>query len=460
MKKLNLFYLILALNYIYEDPLFATPNRNITWTSNSCWIDSGLQCMTTFHHFNQALQQQALHESSLGYKLRSMLNELKKNSSSPVNVSDFYQSAVGHGIGAHGTGGGDFVPSILFYLLNNNLPEFKKFFRIIEQNKRGEKIVKNDAVKNAEAQKAEIQKGYKIPDNLKFPKTQEEKETKALLIQQRNNILAPFDKIIQENTKKVPLFEYRVSYYTTISNTDEITIKPHNQLTRIIAPLHLLLKLSSEFNQSNIPLKISPYFSRYSYDLQAKGLTTPGHATCMVHDGIENWYFYDDLGKSIKLVNEAKIEDLKYEGKQSDFLYYNRTEKYSVDLEDPLVLSHFARDGNNDQVESILKTSNHDVNQKNEDLFSPLHWAILSEQPEIVEILIDSGANVNAKTISDETPLHFAALVGSTSIIDSLIKQGASIEAINSSNNTPLHYAVKEFNVGAHRTLIRLWRKC
>lgn len=454
MKILNIFFLIFVLNFIDTHPLLSTHNRNIIWTSNSCWIDSGLQCMTTFQYFNEALQQQALQESSLAYKLRFMLNELKKTSVDPVNVSDFYTSAVNHGIGAQGTGGGDFVPSVLFYLLNNDLPELKFFFRIIEQNKRGEKIIENEIVKNARLQKSEITQKLKVPEHLRFPKTDDEIREKKLLIAQREALIAPFDKIINENTKKVPLYEYRVSYHTTIGNFDKIANKPDDQLTKIIAPRHLLLQLPSINNLMNIPLKIFPYFSHYSYALQAKGLTTAGHATCIVHDGQNNWYFYDDLGRSIELVNPNDIEKLQYRGKNSDFLYYNRTDEYSINTEDTLALSCAARDGNKKLVEIILKARPDNVNEKNEDLFSPLHWAVLGEQLDIVKMLVSSGAHINAKTISNETPLHFAALVGSTPITDFLIKNGAFIDPLNNFNGTPLHYAVKEFNLRTTEMLL------
>ncbi len=71
-----------------------------------------------------------------------------------------------------------------------------------------------------------------------------------------------------------------------------------------------------------------------------------------------------------------------------------------------------------------------DINAKDDDGFTPLHWTAIKGHKEIVELLIDNGANVNPK--GDEfgmTPLHKAASKGHREITELLIANGADVNA-------------------------------
>ena len=70
-----------------------------------------------------------------------------------------------------------------------------------------------------------------------------------------------------------------------------------------------------------------------------------------------------------------------------------------------------------------------DVNAKNENGWSPLHWAVMLEHKEIVELLIAHGADVNAKNKWGWTPLHMAALFCRTEIAKFLLSHGADVNA-------------------------------
>ena len=66
-----------------------------------------------------------------------------------------------------------------------------------------------------------------------------------------------------------------------------------------------------------------------------------------------------------------------------------------------------------------------DVNLKNNEGNTPLHWAAGQGELEIVKILISNGADINAKGKSNWTPLRWAEAMGNTDIAEILRLAGA-----------------------------------
>jgi cytohesin len=66
-----------------------------------------------------------------------------------------------------------------------------------------------------------------------------------------------------------------------------------------------------------------------------------------------------------------------------------------------------ARNDNLTGVQALLDVGV-DVNAKDENSWTPLHFAVVNGHKEIVELLIDNDADVNAKDELEETPLDFA----------------------------------------------------
>jgi ankyrin repeat protein len=70
----------------------------------------------------------------------------------------------------------------------------------------------------------------------------------------------------------------------------------------------------------------------------------------------------------------------------------------------------------------------------------PLHYAVA--EPTNVEMLLAAQSQVNAKNAEGETPLHWAAGAGLTNSADLLLGHGADINATDNDGNTPLHFAI------------------
>ena len=85
-----------------------------------------------------------------------------------------------------------------------------------------------------------------------------------------------------------------------------------------------------------------------------------------------------------------------------------------------------------------------DVNAKDEDGRTPLHWAVESADEDAVDSVLLMGANTNAKDKDGRTPLHLAVESADERIIKLLLDKGADINAKDDKRRfTALHYAVK-----------------
>jgi ankyrin repeat protein len=87
---------------------------------------------------------------------------------------------------------------------------------------------------------------------------------------------------------------------------------------------------------------------------------------------------------------------------------------------------------------------NPDVDARDQNGETALHWAYLNNEPEaIISRLLKYGVDIDAKDNSGNTPLHCAILPRSKDVAAiALIKGGASIVAQNKELNTPLHLAL------------------
>jgi ankyrin repeat protein len=85
-------------------------------------------------------------------------------------------------------------------------------------------------------------------------------------------------------------------------------------------------------------------------------------------------------------------------------------------------------------IVKLLLDARADVNKKNRDYYTSLHWAAHNGHEEVINILLDNGAHINARRFSDEnsqyggdTPLYIAAQKGNKTVVEMLLQKNADI---------------------------------
>ncbi|CAD8164851.1 unnamed protein product [Paramecium pentaurelia] len=82
-----------------------------------------------------------------------------------------------------------------------------------------------------------------------------------------------------------------------------------------------------------------------------------------------------------------------------------------------------------------------DLNIRDLDDWTPLHFACQQSNTEIVQLLLHQQANPKLLSLDGKSPLHIAAMRNHSTICELLINFGADIDAQDSDKNTPLHIA-------------------
>ena len=104
---------------------------------------------------------------------------------------------------------------------------------------------------------------------------------------------------------------------------------------------------------------------------------------------------------------------------------------------------HYAARQGCDEVVNLLITRGANVNAKNKIGNTPLHLATQLGQGKAARLLIQEGAKVNARDQESRTPLHLAAQLGQGKAARLLIQEGAKVNARDQESRTPLHYAAR-----------------
>ena len=83
------------------------------------------------------------------------------------------------------------------------------------------------------------------------------------------------------------------------------------------------------------------------------------------------------------------------------------------------------------------------LDAKDAEHWTPLHWAAKYLHHEIMELLLQHGANPQARSRQGNTPLHVATSMrrATTKMLELLFQKGASVNAKNLQGWTPLHWA-------------------
>lgn len=116
-------------------------------------------------------------------------------------------------------------------------------------------------------------------------------------------------------------------------------------------------------------------------------------------------------------------------------------------------LIHAVKDGNTSAVHELLERDA-DVNARQGDGATALHWAAYRNDLESAELLIRAGAVVNATNDLGVTPLWVAATAGSAAMIAKLLHEGGDPNLAPATGGTPLMIASRQGNVAAVESLL------
>ena len=92
----------------------------------------------------------------------------------------------------------------------------------------------------------------------------------------------------------------------------------------------------------------------------------------------------------------------------------------------------------------VLLGQGANINAKDNDGKTPLHWVVLmryDDADEMAMVLLEQGANINAKDNNGSTPLHVAVGFNANEMAMVLLEQGANVNAKDNDGWTPLFRA-------------------
>jgi uncharacterized protein len=95
-----------------------------------------------------------------------------------------------------------------------------------------------------------------------------------------------------------------------------------------------------------------------------------------------------------------------------------------------------------------------DVNARQVDGATALHWAVYRNDVEMADLLLKAGANVKAANREGSTPLFMAALYGNPAMIASLLKAGADPKERGPNGETTVMFAARNGNPEAIKVLV------
>ena len=93
------------------------------------------------------------------------------------------------------------------------------------------------------------------------------------------------------------------------------------------------------------------------------------------------------------------------------------------------------------KIEALLARG--DVNQRQADTNTAMHWAAADNEVELVQKLIAANADVNIVNKRADTPLHFAARANSREAVKALLRAGANPYKPNLKNESAMSIAVE-----------------
>ncbi|XP_076876389.1 receptor-interacting serine/threonine-protein kinase 4 isoform X1 [Brachyhypopomus gauderio] len=106
-------------------------------------------------------------------------------------------------------------------------------------------------------------------------------------------------------------------------------------------------------------------------------------------------------------------------------------------------------------VEILLSRRSTNVNAKDEDQYTPLHFAVQNGDEGLTRLLLDRSASINEVDAQGRTPTHVACQHGQENVVRVLLSRGADVHVRGKDDWTALHLAAWKGHVGIVRLLVK-----
>lgn len=106
-------------------------------------------------------------------------------------------------------------------------------------------------------------------------------------------------------------------------------------------------------------------------------------------------------------------------------------------------------------VELLLARRSTNVNAKDEDQYTALHWAAQNGDEAITRLLLDRGVAINETDGRGRTPAHIACQHGQENVIRVLLSRGADVQIRGQDDWTALHLAAWQGHLGIVKLLVK-----
>ena len=112
--------------------------------------------------------------------------------------------------------------------------------------------------------------------------------------------------------------------------------------------------------------------------------------------------------------------------------------------------------GHTDIVRYLVGLPEVDVNHQDINNGTVLHVTVARKHSDVVQVLIDAGADIETKNDDGRSPLHFASCLGELTTVKMLVKAGADVRATDAQRATCLSLAAYNGHTDTVRYLVSL----
>lgn len=141
----------------------------------------------------------------------------------------------------------------------------------------------------------------------------------------------------------------------------------------------------------------------------------------------------------------------------SEILLSRKTTNVNAKDEDQYTPLHFAAQNGDEALTRLFLDRSASINETDAQGRTPTHIACHHGQENVVRVLLSRGADVHVKGKDDWTALHLAAWKGHLGIVKLLVKQaGADVDGQTSDGRSPLHLASQRGQYRVARILVEL----